>query len=404
MKRGIQYIIYVFILLSVFPLTANSYSLTYSDSVEISLLTCTPGTEFWAQYGHTAIRYNDIANKNDLAINYGLFSFDQPYFIPRFVLGKTDYKVGLSTTDDMLLAYSYEGRGVFEQVLDLTREEKYQIYLALKKNLLPENVVYRYNFFYDNCTTRAQHILLDHLNGKIKCLPEKSKVLYSYREMIHKWNKEDVWVQLGEDMLLGVTADIPVKTKQQELFLPDNLRKYIGRIVHNGKSLVKRESYLVQPPQFIESKTSLISPMQVAVIFAIIATLILFYEYNRKKALWFWDIMLMVASGIIGILLFIMIFSSHPCVSINMIIFLFNPLALFLIPSVIKSIRHKKLHWWWSVWSVSIIIGFIGRFFQQIPVPILIVALFLLFNCIFHQWLIRYLYNCDRKKVKQDDE
>lgn len=404
MKRGFQYIIYIFILLSVFPLTANSYSLTYSDSVEISLLTCTPGTESWAQYGHTAIRYNDIANKNDLAINYGLFSFDQPYFMPRFVLGKTDYKVGLSTTDDMLLAYSYEGRGVFEQVLDLTREEKYQIYLALKKNLLPENVVYRYNFFYDNCTTRAQHILLDHLNGKIKCLPEKSKVLYSYREMIHKWNKEDVWVQLGEDMLLGVTADVPVKTKQQELFLPDNLRKYIGRIVHNGKSLVKRESYLVQPPQFIESKTSLISPMQVAVIFAIIATLILFYEYNWKKTLWFWDIMLMVASGIIGILLFIMIFSSHPCVSINMIIFLFNPLALFLIPSVIKSIRHKQLHWWWSVWSVSIIIGFIGRFFQQIPVPILIVALFLLFNCIFHQWLIRHLYNCDRKKVKQDDE
>ena len=385
MKRGIHYIIYVFILLSVFPLTANSYSLTFSDSVEISLLTCTPGTESWAQYGHTAIRYNDIANKNDLAINYGLFSFDQPYFIPRFVLGKTDYKVGLSTTDDM-------GRGVFEQVLDLTREEKYQIYLALKKNLLPENVVYRYNFFYDNCTTRAQHILLDHLNGKIKCLPVKSKVLYSYREMIHKWNKEDVWVQLGEDMLLGVTADVPVKTKQQELFLPDNLRKYIGRIIHNGKSLVKRESYLVQPPQFIESKTSLISPMQVAVIFAIIATLILFYEYNRKKALWFWDIMLMVASGIIGILLFIMIFSSHPCVSINMIIFLFNPLALFLIPSVIKSIRHKKSHWWWSVWSVSIIIGLIGRFFQQIPVPILIVALFLLFNCIFHQWLIRHIY------------
>ena len=85
-----------------------------------------------------------------------------------FVLGKTDYKVGLSTTDDMLLTYSYEGRGVFEQVLDLTREEKYQIYLALKKNLLPENVVYRYNFFYDNCTTRAQHILLDQFKWEDK--------------------------------------------------------------------------------------------------------------------------------------------------------------------------------------------------------------------------------------------
>ena len=397
--------IIIMCILPIIQITVESQSVSHNtDSIQISLLTCSPGKEIWAQYGHTAIRYKDEKAGQDIAINYGLFSSDQPFFILRFIFGLTDYRVGAEPMDMFIAQYSYEGRGVIEQVLNISPKDKELIRKALEENLKPENVVYRYNFFYDNCTTRAQHILLDHLNGKIECLPEKSKVLYSYREMIHKWNKEDAWVQLGEDMLLGVTADVPVKTKQQELFLPDNLRKYIGRIVHNGKSLVKRESYLVQPPQFIESKISLISPMQVAVIFAIIATLILFYEYNRKKALWFWDIMLMVASGIIGILLFIMIFSSHPCVSINMIIFLFNPLALFLIPSVIKSIRHKKSHWWWSVWSVSIIIGFIGRFFQQIPVPILIVALFLLFNCIFHQWLIRHLYNCDRKKVKQDDE
>ena len=84
-----------------------------------------------------------------------------------------------------------------------------------------------------------------------------------------------------------------------------------------------------------------------------------------------------------------------------MIIFLFNPLALFLIPSVVKSIRRKQKHWWWTAWEVSIIIGFIGSFFQKIPVPILIVALFLLFNCVFHQWLIKNVYTVTiENKVK----
>ena len=105
MKKLVRYIV-VCILLSVLPLAAKADSLTYSDSVEISLLTCTPGNEVWAQYGHTAIRYNDIANGNDLVANYGVFSFEQPYFVPRFVLGMTDYRIGISTTEEMLFIYS----------------------------------------------------------------------------------------------------------------------------------------------------------------------------------------------------------------------------------------------------------------------------------------------------------
>ena len=129
MKKVVRYIL-VCILLSVLPLAAKSDPLTYSDSVEISLLTCTPGKEAWAQYGHTAIRYNDVANGNDFVINYGVFSFEQSYFIPRFVLGLTDYRIGISTTEEMLFIYSHEGRGIIEQVLNLTKEEKYKIYLA----------------------------------------------------------------------------------------------------------------------------------------------------------------------------------------------------------------------------------------------------------------------------------
>ena len=44
-----------------------------TDSIQISLLTCSPGQEVWAQYGHTAVRYWNKTNGEDFAINYGIF-------------------------------------------------------------------------------------------------------------------------------------------------------------------------------------------------------------------------------------------------------------------------------------------------------------------------------------------
>ena len=83
MKKGLLYIVLTFIL-SVVNATAGAQSMTNPDRIQISLLTCSPGKEVWAQYGHTAIRYYDKESGEDLAINYGIFSLDQTYFIPSF--------------------------------------------------------------------------------------------------------------------------------------------------------------------------------------------------------------------------------------------------------------------------------------------------------------------------------
>ena len=122
MKKGILYIVLTF-LLSVINVTAGAHSMSNADSIQISLLTCSAGKEVWAQYGHTAIRYYDKESGEDFAINYGTFSFDQSYFIPRFVLGMTDYRMGVQPMDIFLAQYSYEGRGVVEQVLNLSAED-----------------------------------------------------------------------------------------------------------------------------------------------------------------------------------------------------------------------------------------------------------------------------------------
>lgn len=376
MKKGLLYIVLTFIL-SVVNATAGAQSMCNPDSIQISLLTCSPGKEVWAQYGHTAIRYYDKESGEDLAINYGIFSLDQTYFIPRFVLGMTDYRMGVQPMDMFLAQYSYEGRGVVEQVLNLSAEDKEVIYKALQENMKPENVVYRYNYFFDNCTTRARDMLVNHLHGKVVYPPAEEDA--TFRSMIHKWNNKYEWSQFGEDLLLGVNADRKT-TKSEQQFLPENLRSDFDKARYNGKPLVKETNILLDAETEVAEPVFPLSPLSIALIFAVISLVMMLFSYRRQQVYWAWDLALMLTSGLMGIIFFVMIFSQHPCVSLNFILLFFNPLPLFFLYSTIK----KKKVIWWKIWGVLIILGLFGSLFQEIPLPILIVASFLLLHCIVH--------------------
>ena len=376
MKKGLLYIVLTFIL-SVVNATAGAQSMTNPDRIQISLLTCSPGKEVWAQYGHTAIRYYDKESREDLAINYGIFSLDQTYFIPRFVLGMTDYRMGVQPMDMFLAQYSYEGRGVVEQVLNLSAEDKEVIYKALQENMKPENVVYRYNYFFDNCTTRARDMLVNHLHGKVVYPPAEENA--TFRSMIHKWNNKYEWAQFGEDLLLGVNADRKT-TKSEQQFLPENLRSDFDKAKYNGKPLVKETNVLLDAETEVVEPVFPLSPLSVALIFAVISLVMMLFSYRRQQVYWAWDLALMLTSGLMGIIFFVMIFSQHPCVSLNFILLFFNPVPLFFLYSTIK----KKKVIWWKIWGVLIILGLFGSLFQEIPLPILIVASFLLLHCIVH--------------------
>ena len=376
MKKGLLYIVLTFIL-SVVNATAGAQSMTNPDRIQISLLTCSPGKEVWAQYGHTAIRYYDKESGEDLAINYGIFSLDQTYFIPRFVLGMTDYRMGVQPMDMFLAQYSYEGRGVVEQVLNLSAEDKEVIYKALQENMKPENVVYRYNYFFDNCTTRARDMLVNHLHGKVVYPPAEENA--TFRSMRHKWNNKYEWAQFGEDLLLGVNADRKT-TKSEQQFLPENLRSDFDKAKYNGKPLVKETNVLLDAETEVVEPVFPLSPLSIALIFAVISLVMMLFSYRRQQVYWAWDLALMLTSGLMGIIFFVMIFSQHPCVSLNFILLFFNPLPLFFLYSTIK----KKKVIWWKIWGVLIILGLFGSLFQEIPLPILIVASFLLLHCIVH--------------------
>ena len=183
------------------------------DSVEISLLTCEPYNKVYSLYGHTAIRINDMVSGEDLAVNYGVFDSSAKNFTLRFIFGLTDYEVGIYPFDIFCHEYERAGRYVKEQVLDLTASEKQKIIQDIAVNSLQENKVYRYNIFYNNCTTRARDVILDNIDGEIVFAESENHP--SFRQMVHKYTKGHRWSAFGNDILLGLKAEPATATRRR---------------------------------------------------------------------------------------------------------------------------------------------------------------------------------------------
>ena len=373
--------------------TADSI-ISNMDDVEVSLLTCGPGNEAYSLFGHTAIRISQPSRGMDVVVNYGMFSFKQKYFIPRFVLGLTDYQMGITTFDDFKAEYEYEQRWVFEQTLNLTSKEKSALLQAIDRNYKPENVTYRYNVFYNNCTTKARDLIAANIDGKIKYNSATSEY-QSFRELCHSKTSSHRWSQFGNDLLLGIQADLPTNISEQQ-FLPENLEHdfslatietntdeannaTIGANNASPRKLVSHEEYII-PKYGVASAApdSLPSPRALAIVIAIIIIGVSLIEYFWSKNLWLTDAILMPVIGLTGMILFVMIFSKHPTVNINFQILILNPIALFMsIPMVMKQ-RKGMLTWWHKTYVLCLFLGILCGLFQDYAEGIRILALSLL--------------------------
>ena len=373
------------IILMLLPLKAvaqDSIQTNAMDSVEVSLLTCSPHEEIYSLYGHTALRWHDLRSNEDLAFNWGVFDFRKPYFVLRFVFGLTDYELGTVPMKYFTEEYRNVGSSVTEQVLNLTAEEKQRLFLALVKNLQPENRIYRYNYFYDNCSTRPRDIIEQCVNGKLE-YADREDFTSSYREMVSMCTRNHPWATFGNDMLLGVKADMVTDRRQQE-FLPEHLLYDFDRaqIYANGeyRPLVKERRILVPAGVQVIEQDFLFSPTECACGLLILSIVILTFEWRRKKTFRLWDGLLMVAQGLVGLVLFVMLFSQHPTTSTNLQILLFNPLPFFFLPAVARG-RSTR---WWILLTVMFVLFMIGSLFQQYAEGMQIVALCLLLRSAIH--------------------
>ena len=357
-----------------------------ADSIEIGLITCSPHEEVYSLYGHSALRYRNLRTGEDVVFNYGIFNFKKPHFVLRFVFGLTDYELGVAPTQPFCDYYRKWGSQVTEQVLNLTSEEKRRVVEALAENLRPENRVYRYNYFYDNCSTRPRDVIERCLSGTID-YAERTGDRPTYRQLIHDHTAGHPWARFGNDMLLGVKADMKTTMRQQE-FLPEYLMADFDQatiVSADGgerRPLVSHKRTLVEAGVQTVEREFPLTPMQCAIVLLVVSCLIAFMEWRRKRTFRLWDALLMLLQGLSGCVIFVMFFSEHPTTSTNLLIFLLNPLPLFFLPSVV---RRRPTRWWGEL-TVGIILFFIGAIWQDYAEGMEILALCLLLRILSHRY------------------
>lgn len=355
-----------------------------------SLLSCSPGDEAYSLFGHTALRYCDEARQVDVVYNYGYFRFDAPNFAWRFILGQTDYLVASVPYRIFIQEYVERGSSVVEQVLGLNPLQVERLRRALEVNCLPANRVYRYNYFYKNCTTMARDMFVNALGDGYSLVYGNEPRQMTLRQALASYTHTHPWYSFGIDLLMG--SDVDKATTREELqFAPLNLMDDLATadIVDAGGNVipaVNATAVLVHENKPVPARNNL-TPFNVALLLLLLTFVVMLCELRSKRSFWGLDVMLMLLQGLSGaLLLFMGLCSEHPAVDANYTILILNPLALLLLPFMLyRILKHRSLAVAWVQVAFVVLFflsGIIGL--QHYPAPLYFFAVAILVRSLFH--------------------
>lgn len=311
---------------------------TLSPEAKVSLITVSPGKELYSGFGHSVLWVSDPIQRIDRAYNYGTFSFETGNFYIKFLRGTLPYSLSVGPLYYQTAYWESENRSIKEEVLNLSPVQKQKLYNFLENNYLPENRLYQYKFFFDNCSTRMADALKAACGDSLQ-FPGYTHEKRSFRQWIDKYAyKQNPWADFGMDLAIGAPSD-EVATPEQATFLPDNLSTAFAdsKIKIGGQTLPliasRRDIFIAQPVDHAE----LITPM---IFFWALAAIILAFTYwqiKKGKVNFMLDKFLFGFAGFIGWFILLLWFgTNHGVTAYNYDILwafpLWMPLIFFITP------------------------------------------------------------------------
>ena len=324
-------------------LSAQNKVKSISDEAKFYLITCEPGDAVYARFGHSGIRIYDPKNNIDDVFHWGLFSFDTPNFIGRFISGNTDYEMGVFSTKYFMREYIERGSSVYAQELNLTPEQKHALWAKLWHNYRPENRKYRYNFIFDNCATRPYQLIASAYDHKITHIQQQNKI--TYRDIINKYVPIGSSLNTGINLIIGSQADKIITTKESISFpmYTMNVLNHTHYINHNGSTMpIVLTQEVIHRAPYKEFQVSDLTFYTWIIIPLVLALICIIYTFKKKRYLPYISQIILFISGLIGIIIsYLWFFSQHPIVDNNMNILWCNPLNLIL--AILLFIRRKPI-------------------------------------------------------------
>ncbi|WP_397446442.1 DUF4105 domain-containing protein [Polaribacter sp. R77954] len=383
MKNSVLFFLFFLVLIK--PLQAQ---VQLSTTAEVSIVTAGPGTELYEAFGHSAIRIKDPVLQVDLIYNYGMFDFNAPNFYGNFTKGKLLYKLARYDFKYFLASYKRDKRWVKQQVLNLNQKQKQAFFRYLETNALPKNATYFYDPYFNNCATKLRDITKAILGNQLSFRDDNIEKECSFRQLMDKEIPWNTWGSFGINLALGNKLD-QVALIKDYMYLPDYVytifKESTVYLDNQPEKLVKREDILLDFKE-LEQNILFLNPMLIFSLIALLGIFITYKDFKKKKRTKLLDFLLLLISGIIGVLIvFLWFFTNHSTTPNN-----FNFLWAFAPNIFIAFLMLKKVEKKW----VSAYIQFLGGLILLIPIlwvfgvqsfPIATIPLLILFG-------VRYLF------------
>lgn len=218
--------------------------------VHFYLISVDVGDSVWDNFGHTALRMLDENNNTDNVFNWGYFSLNGGVvsFSYNFFKGIMNYSLVANSPGFEFAQYRRQERSVWQDKINLTNAQKEILYRRLMWNLEPENIVYPYQYFFDNCTTKVRDYLDEALGGAISS-QFNGVTTSTFRDQVRSHYASTAIVDFSLDILMNSNIDRPM-TEWENMFLPLNfrhrLRQLPSAVAENGEKLP-----LLSAPQMV---------------------------------------------------------------------------------------------------------------------------------------------------------
>jgi hypothetical protein len=333
---------------------AQAPSTEPGSNLTVYLLTFGWGDVSWERFGHNAIWIKDRARGTDTTYNWGMFDFNQPRFVWRFVTGDTRYWMEAFSLDSMIDAYKRENRSILAQELNLTPAQRLKLQQFVQRNALPENKYYRYDYYRDNCSTRLRDAIDHALSGQLQLATVTRMTSGTYRWHTQRLMTGDIPLYTGITLALGHPADKPLSI-WEEMFLPVRMANDL-RTVHIPDStgaqipLIRSETAIFTSGRSPEpAEPPFYFPLFVAVGIAFAAALIILVriaEGGSRIAMFaatalatLWSLI----AGVAGLaLVFAWLFTKHYFMGRNENLLHFDPLSIVMVVLIPLSIYAQR--------------------------------------------------------------
>ncbi|MEX0964955.1 MAG: DUF4105 domain-containing protein [Pseudohongiellaceae bacterium] len=232
--------------------SVQMYSLPADMSgVHFYLITVDVGDKVWDNFGHTALRMLDENTNTDVVFNWGLFRIDggPVAFSYNFFKGIMNYELGTQSPNQEFALYRAQERSVWQDIINLSNPQKEILYRRLLWNLEPENIVYPYHYFFDNCTTRVRDYLDEALSGRIARMSD-DVTQSTYRDQVQQHYESVALIGFSLDVLMNSNIDRPM-SEWEEMFLPLKLRERLYLIDSDVAENGVRNKLLSDPQQIM---------------------------------------------------------------------------------------------------------------------------------------------------------